>query len=630
MSLRVKIILLVGGMTFLAAALIGGVNAYQIHEAAVAKAIEKLRHEAHLTALSVRNAYEDIRNDALIMIHAPAVQGFIRARRNGGIDTLDASTEAHWQGRLNWFFTSMMETRPHYTRIRYIGLENRGREIVHIGRQPDGRITAAPLDDLRESVGEVYFQTAPLTKDIAEYTSVVFDRILGNAGLVSVPTVHGIIPVFGKGDDRFGLIVISVDYEKLLTRAVPHDDVSEDIYVVDSYGSYFQRRSRERTFSLQRNSSIPEGLLAGNLHFTDRTESSFHQSTSTSYHLKSFINPGESRQFISVFVSAPDSKVLHEAQALARNNIIIGLLIVLAATVAAGLWANWLVSPISRMTQQLKAFKEGSTKAFDLPSDKQDEIGKLGTAFHDLVAQLDLYTAELERSNHDLDQFAYAASHDLKSPLRTISNALRWLEEDLADKLTGEDRENLELLRNRVNRMQKLLDDLLEYARIGRKAGQQSNEIVDGNTLINDVLALLTPPKSFKVEVSNAFATITINRMPLHQVLYNLIGNAIKHHDRESGLIQIDVEEADAEFRIMVRDDGPGIPANFHADIFELFRTLKPRDQVEGSGMGLAMVRRHVEHRGGVITVTSDDGRGSAFFFTWPKDTPATASIKAA
>ncbi len=106
--------------------------------------------------------------------------------------------------------------------------------------------------------------------------------------------------------------------------------------------------------------------------------------------------------------------------------------------------------------------------------------------------------------------------------------------------------------------------------------------------------------------------------MPLQQVLYNLINNAIKHHDREEGEIEVDVARTEDGVRFSVRDDGPGIPAEFHERIFEMFHTLKPRDQVEGSGMGLAVVKKTVERFGGVITVASEGGRGTEFSFTWP------------
>jgi PAS domain S-box-containing protein len=246
-------------------------------------------------------------------------------------------------------------------------------------------------------------------------------------------------------------------------------------------------------------------------------------------------------------------------------------------------------------------------------------IDTTGRKFNeDLEQQVADRTAQLKAANYELEQFAYVASHDLKAPLRAIHNSAKWLEEDLAEHLTGETREHLTVLRGRVTRMEKLLDDLLEYASIGRSTDNRYAEIVKGDLLMENVLALLYP-EGFTVEVSPGFANIEVYRMPLQQILMNLIGNAIKHHHKKTGKIAVTVETDGDFYAFAVKDDGPGISAQFHDQIFEMFRTLRPRDQVEGSGMGLAMVRKHINICGGTLRLESAPGRGSTFRFTWPK-----------
>jgi PAS domain S-box-containing protein len=245
-----------------------------------------------------------------------------------------------------------------------------------------------------------------------------------------------------------------------------------------------------------------------------------------------------------------------------------------------------------------------------------------------IAAELARYTRALERSNLELDAFAYAASHDLKAPLRVIHNASTWIEEDLAGKLTAEMSENMNLLRSRVRRMDKLLDDLLEYSRIGRETDERHTEAISGTVLMENIQGLLSPPQGFIVDASSTLAGIEVFRMPLQQILINLISNAIKHHDKKAGLIQVAVEDLGAMFRFSVKDDGPGIPPEYHEKIFKMFQTLKPRDQVEGSGMGLAMVRKHVDVAGGELKLVSAVGQGSTFSFTWPKDNGSTNKTK--
>ncbi len=225
----------------------------------------------------------------------------------------------------------------------------------------------------------------------------------------------------------------------------------------------------------------------------------------------------------------------------------------------------------------------------------------------------------IEAVNKELEEFAYAASHDLKAPLRVIDNASKWLEEDLQEHLTDETRENMNLLRGRIGRMERLLDDLLEYSRIGRSVDGRYAEIVTADVLTANILALLSPPRGFTIKVSPDLAHIRVRRMPLQQILMNLIGNAIKHHDKKTGCVEVSVDAGDEYYAFAVKDDGPGIPAQFQEQIFKMFQTLKPRDQVEGSGMGLAMARKNIEVYGGTMNLESSEGKGSLFRFTWPK-----------
>jgi PAS domain S-box-containing protein len=233
------------------------------------------------------------------------------------------------------------------------------------------------------------------------------------------------------------------------------------------------------------------------------------------------------------------------------------------------------------------------------------------------------YAAELERSNQELDQFAYSASHDLRAPLRAIKNLAQWISEDARDVLPQESQQHLELMHQRIDRMERLLTDLLTYSRVGREKHQA--ETIDTTRLVHEVVEFLAPPPGFSIRVGS-LPHVVGPRPPLEQVFRNLIGNAIKHHDRPDGRIEIDAvaEKGEGDFiEFLVRDDGPGIPEQYHEQIFQLFQTLKPRDQVEGSGMGLALVKKIVENQGGTIILKSAPGKGATFHFAWPRSPQA-------
>jgi PAS domain S-box-containing protein len=227
-------------------------------------------------------------------------------------------------------------------------------------------------------------------------------------------------------------------------------------------------------------------------------------------------------------------------------------------------------------------------------------------------------TRQLEQSNRELDQFAYVASHDLKAPLRGIANLTQWIEEDLGERVVGESKEHMHLLKGRVHRMEALIDGILAYSRAGR--ARERPEPVDVGTLLTEVVELLDPPAETEVVIAPGMPTLDTERVPLQQVFMNLIGNAIKHNQRPHARIEVTAREVGAFYEFSVADNGPGIAPQHHQKIWQIFQTLASRDQVEGTGIGLSVVRKLVEARGGQTRVESESGRGATFYFTWPRE----------
>jgi signal transduction histidine kinase len=227
------------------------------------------------------------------------------------------------------------------------------------------------------------------------------------------------------------------------------------------------------------------------------------------------------------------------------------------------------------------------------------------------------HAVELARSNAELDRFAYVAAHDLRSPLRAIDHLTQWLQEDLQPPLDEATAQRLSLIRQRVDRMNNLLGDLLTYARAGQ--GGADVERVDLSLLAARVFSMVGESSRFELVLDPALPVLDTARAPLEHVLLNLFANAIKHHDRERGRLELTVQDLGDRLEIVLADDGPGIPSRFHAKIFEIFQTLRPRDDLEASGMGLPISRKLVESVGGTLTLDIHEGRGATFRFTWPK-----------
>lgn len=233
---------------------------------------------------------------------------------------------------------------------------------------------------------------------------------------------------------------------------------------------------------------------------------------------------------------------------------------------------------------------------------------------------------ELKSANEELKNFAYVVSHDLKAPLRAISSLADWLSTDYAEKFDAEGKEQMRLLISRVHRMDDLIDGILMYSRVGRE--KETIVAVNLNKLLHDVIDSLAPPASITITIEDSLPTIMTEPTRIQQVFQNLLSNAIKYMDKPEGKIRIACSTEGKQWKFSVADNGPGIRQRHFEKIFQLFQTLAPRDRVESTGVGLALVKKIVEMYGGHIWIESTVGEGSTFFFSLPRTsaTPISTS----
>lgn len=224
---------------------------------------------------------------------------------------------------------------------------------------------------------------------------------------------------------------------------------------------------------------------------------------------------------------------------------------------------------------------------------------------------------QLREAKARLEEFSYVASHDLRSPIRGIANLIEFLREDLGDDARPELLRHVDRMTQRVEAAEKLITDLLAYARAGKR--EMVSDTVSLAKLVPWIVELEGFPKGFKVEMDLPENTFSGSETAIAMVIRNLISNAVKHHDRDEGIVRVRASFEHDWVIVEVSDDGPGIPESAQDRVWRLFQRLNP-GKGDGSGLGLALVRRLVEGNGGAISLDSVDGkRGTTFRVQWPR-----------
>jgi len=231
---------------------------------------------------------------------------------------------------------------------------------------------------------------------------------------------------------------------------------------------------------------------------------------------------------------------------------------------------------------------------------------------HQAIQQLSPQTAKpihLPDGSKEFEDFVYLLSHDVRSSVRALVELPQWIEEDLRDEghaIMGSLKDNMRLMNTHTSRLDRMLVDLLAYSRVGRR---QAVTQVCLSSALETVIDEIVVPNWVNIKTEFHLSTLHIGERDILTLLHALVSNAVKHHVGGEALIEIFSESTDAGQVLHVRDDGPGIPAKFREKVMEAMTTLRPRDEVEGSGMGLAIARKIVTLYNGTIRFVDDEGR---------------------
>ncbi len=224
-------------------------------------------------------------------------------------------------------------------------------------------------------------------------------------------------------------------------------------------------------------------------------------------------------------------------------------------------------------------------------------------------------SAILQQQKKELDNYAQLISHELKTPLRNISDVLIWIREELAHPISSENSINsIELLENKVERMELLLIKLEQYKNISPSSFKKNK--INLNTIAKKVIAKLQVPSHIKVEIKNKLPTLFADEIMLEKVFEILIQNALDHIDKKKGLILLACETTEEDYLFSIKDNGIGIKTKYHEKIFEMFQTI---DSNNSTGIGLSIVKKIISYYNGEVKVESKTNKETIFYFSLPK-----------
>ncbi len=284
-----------------------------------------------------------------------------------------------------------------------------------------------------------------------------------------------------------------------------------------------------------------------------------------------------------------------------------------------------MLSAKAMTSERLKGYETGADDYIVKPFDSDELLAKVRVYLRlstleeveCLNQKLQSAVQELTATNRELEEFAHIAAHDLKTPLQGIGTLADWIATDYADKFDEEGKERVRMLVTKARQMSALIDNILEYSKLGRKGIVKQQ--VHLTKVLSEVISTIDPPKNIKIAVESELPTLECDLTHITQIFQNLLSNAVKYVDKPEGQIKVGCIEQDDSWTFSVGDNGPGIDEKYFNKIFQIFQTLAPRDGIDSTGIGLSIVRKISDLNGGKVWVESEVGRGSTFFFTFPK-----------
>lgn len=619
---------------------------------------ERLGHSISLAARQFEMRLEGSKRNVIALSSVPPLKALIETRANGGL--YDGANEQVWQHRLTTIFSGMLRANPEYTQLRFIGRDDQGREIVRVNRLADGSLQTVDDSNLQPKGKRPYVQnTLKLQQGELYLSRFELNREHGRIDLPHRPTFRIATPVFLDDSTLVGIIVVNIDATIWFRNICDAAPKASTFLLTNNEGDYLTHPDAAKTFGFDLNqrfrltddfpsmASVYQNVATG-IQFGTEKENVISA-------IRIPLTGNVNNPFLVLTAVADHADVFTYSLRVRNWSIIVTLILVALAVAVVTIAARYLVRPLQEISLAAKRVSGGDlnsrvphpglgcrelhevAQSFNRMLDDlnsvlvsreklEAEVEQRNAAEKKLLAnaqelqraneQLDKERSALVAANISLEQFVNVASHDLRSPIRGMGSLAGFVLEDVGESLSPNSVRHLEQIQKRVDAMNRMLDGLLQYARTTADDGL--SEPVDVREMLEEIVDTLAMPNEMHIKLPTDLPIISTRATPLSLVLRNLIDNAIKHHGRDDGVIEITYESIGSRVRFTVCDDGPGIDPIHHERIFSLFQRLRTENVKQGSGLGLALVQRTILAHGGTLELDSAVGRGAAFSFTWP------------
>lgn len=626
----------------LSVALIVGLTFYfESERLVIDQELGELKHQSQLIHPLLSDFYEVPFKDTSFFSKMPAINGIIRASKNNQPEQL-----IEWRRRLELTFKQVLESRPIYSQMRFIGLANDGQELVNVRRILD-KVTIVPASKMQKKGHRPYFQEAMEHIEGSVYFSPI--ELRHDQGKIEVPhtpVMRVATPIYDPEDGTpFGIVIISTNFNKFINNVKQSALSGVTFYLANSNGDFLIHPDNSKTFGFdlgQRylmqeefaelkpaiQNNTPSMSFYGKI--TTGKESQKVKEQKAGYYsviqLYQFGLPDPLR----LLLQYKDKKNIQSLIELRNRSIMLALALALVVLGLSILASRRMIAPLIEMTNSVQTY-EKSGQLQSLPLESRDEIGVLSRSFHNLLItkqQQDDKILEALKSAQESTElkssFLASMSHEIRTPMNGVLGMLNLLKRE---QLNQKQRHYLNLARSSADSLLILINDILDFSKI--EAGKLEFEDIDFNLISQlgdfaETMGHRAQDKGLELILDSTLIKKTMVKGDpgrLRQILTNLVSNAIKFTEQGEIVIRVGLEPAGESGLILyasVSDTGIGIPENKINHLFDAFTQVDASTtrKFGGTGLGLAIVKQLCELMGGSISVSSEENKGSTFNFT--------------